>query len=409
MEALDQLTDHSRSDVRIDSALAAAEYEQRAMNSHHAATVAAVHTVLEEARYSPEVFVGGHASRSNRDHVEFAERAAIADLAVRLAVSENTIRAHEQQAVVMIARTPLTWERFRWGEVSPANARTVAESAASLPDDDASAHSAFDAAIVEHAVRLAPARLKPVARKLRERLVAETAEDRHRSALESRRVVTEHALDGMGWLSAFLPAEVMTAALARLDAEALILSAEPAETRTMDQLRADILSDWLTGATSAAPVGVRLGVMVPMLTLLGLSEAPATLEGYGPIDAATARRLAGDATSIYRLLTDPVSGAVLDIDQPTKYIPKGLRRMRQVIDQTCTFPGCGRAAVRCDLDHTVDRQFGGRTTVMNLSHLCRKHHRVKHNTRWTIAQDESRRITWTSPTGRVVDPDPPPF
>ncbi len=409
MEALAQLTDHSRSDVRIDSALAAAEYEQRATNSHHAATVAAVHAVLQEARYSPEVFIGGSASRTNRDHVEFAERAATADLAVRLAVSENTIRAHAQQAVVMIARTPLTWERFRHGEVSAANARTVAEMVATLPEADASAHAAFDAGIVEHAVRLAPARLKPVARKLREGLVAETAEERHRDAFEGRRVITEPALDGMGWLSAFLPAEVMTAAIARLDAEALTRSAKGAETRTMDQVRADILSDWLTGTQSTAPVGVRLGVVVPMLTLLGLGEAPATLEGYGPIDAATARHLAGDATSIYRLLTDPVTGTVLDIDQPTKYIPHGVRRMRQLIDQTCTFPGCGRGAARCDLDHTVDRQLGGRTRLMNLSHLCRNHHRVKHNTRWTIAQDSSGTITWTSPTGRVVDPDPPPF
>ena len=93
MEAVDYYPDQARSDVRIDNALAAAEYEQRAVNSHHAASVAAVHTVLDEARYSPEVFVGDHASRSNREDVEFSERAAIADLAVRLAVAENTIRA----------------------------------------------------------------------------------------------------------------------------------------------------------------------------------------------------------------------------------------------------------------------------------------------------------------------------
>jgi hypothetical protein len=136
---------------------------------------------------------------------------------------------------------------------------------------------------------------------------------------------------------------------------------------------------------------------------------PASLEGYGPIDAETARRLAGDATSIYRILTDPVTGAILDIDQPTKHIPGGLRRMRQLIDQTCTFPGCGKRAVNCDLDHTIDRQFGGQTTLMNLSHLCRNHHRDKHNTKWTITQDSAGRIEWTSPTGHVASPDPPPF
>ena len=159
----------------------------------------------------------------------------------------------------------------------------------------------------------------------------------------------------------------------------------------------------------AAATAAALGVLVPMLTLLGKSEMPASLEGYGPIDAETARRLAGDATSIYRILTDPVTGAILDIDQPTKHIPDGLRRMRQLIDQTCTFPGCGKRAANCDLDHTIDRQFGGRTTLMNLSHLCRNHHRDKHNTKWMITQDATGRIEWRSPTGFVAVPDPPPF
>jgi hypothetical protein len=352
METLGYYSDQARSDVRIDSAIAAAEYEQRAVNSHHAATVVAIHTVLDEARYSPEVFVGDRASRTNRDDVEFSERAAIADLAVRLALSENTVRAHEHQAVTMIERTPITWQKFRWGEVSPANARTVAERAASLPDGDAAMFAAFDAAVAEHATQLAPARFRASARKLREQIVADTAAERHESQLSQRRVVFEPDIDGMAWISAYLPAEVATAALSLVDSEALRLSAVPGETRTMPQLRADVLGGMITGSGSTGSVAVRVGVLIPMLTLLGKSEMPASLEGYGPIDAETARELAGDATSIYRILTDPVSGAILDIDQPTKYIPEGLRRMRQLIDQTCTFPGCGKRAVNCDLDHT---------------------------------------------------------
>ncbi|MCU1414169.1 MAG: hypothetical protein JWN80_1509 [Microbacteriaceae bacterium] len=409
MQAIDRHTDHARSDVRIDSALAAAEYEQRAVSSHHAAMLVAIHSVLEEARFSPEVFVGDHASRFNRDHVEFAERAAIADLAVRLAMAENTVRAHELQVVTMLGRTPIAWERFRLGDISPANARTVAELAASLPEGDTAAYVAFDAAIAEHATRLAPARFRAFARRKREQIVADTAAERHESLRSERRVRFEPDLDGMAWISAYLPADVATAAIARLDAEALSLSVAPGESRTLQQLRADVFGDWITGVGSSAPVGVRVGVLIPMLTLLGLSEQPASFEGYGPIDAESARKLAGNATSIYRLLTDPVTGAILDIDKPTKYIPAGLRRMRQAVDQTCTFPGCGKRAINCDLDHTIDRQFGGRTTFTNLSHLCRNHHRDKHQTLWQITQDADGRITWTSPTGHVAVPDPPPF
>ncbi len=117
-------------------------------------------------------FVGNHASASNREHVEFAERAAIADLAVRLAVAETTIRAYEHHAVTMIARTPISWQKFRWGDISPANARTISEVAASLPDGDSAAFAAFDSAVAENAAQLAPARFEAVARKLREQLVA---------------------------------------------------------------------------------------------------------------------------------------------------------------------------------------------------------------------------------------------
>src|SRR3978361_956904 len=80
MDAVGYYSDQTRSDVRIDTAMAAAEYEQRAVNSHHAAMLVAIHGVLEEARFSPEVFVGDHASRFSREHVEFADRAAIACL-----------------------------------------------------------------------------------------------------------------------------------------------------------------------------------------------------------------------------------------------------------------------------------------------------------------------------------------
>ena len=411
MEELGYYSDQARSGVRIDTAIAAAEYEQRAVNSHHAATLVAIHSVLDEARLSPEVYVGDQASRFSKEDVEFSERAAIADLAVRLSLSENTVRAHDHQAVTMIGRTPITWQKFRWGEVSPANARTVSELAASLPEGDDRAFAAFDADVAEHATRLAPARFRAYARKLREQIVADTAAERHESELSRRRVLFEPDIDGMAWISAYLPAEVATKAITFLDAEALRLSAVPGETRTLPQLRADVLGDMITGSTGtgSGSVAVRVGVLIPMLTLLGRSEMPASLEGYGPIDAETARELAGDATSIYRLLTDPVTGAILDIDQPTKHIPTGLRRMRQLIDQTCTFPGCGERAVNCDLDHTIDRQFGGRTTLMNLSHLCRNHHRDKHLTRWTITQDETGRIEWRSPTGYVAAPDPPPF
>ena len=156
-----------------------------------------------------------------------------------------------------------------------------------------------------------------------------------------------------------------------------------------------------------------VAVTVPVLTLLGAGDDPGTLEGHGPIDAETARRIAAHAPSFMRLLTHPVTGGLLNIDRATYRPPADLKRWMAVTDQFCTFTGCGRLARTCDLDHTVDYQHGGETRSGNLGHLCRHHHRVKHQTRWSVvrarlpkrkmnSQDSASRTTFpeTKPTTR---------
>jgi hypothetical protein len=213
----------------------------------------------------------------------------------------------------------------------------------------------------------------------------------------------------MSWLSALLPDQVIAKGMAGIEAQARELAAHPAESRTLPQIRADLLGDLLTGQGTPGKVGVRVGVLVPVLTLLGLSEEPGILDGFGPIDPATARRLAAEAPSFHRILTHPITGTILDIDRVTEHIPADMRRWLQYRDQTCTTPGCGKPAVHCDLDHTLDRQFGGTTRVTNLTHLCRKHHRMKHHTKWKVEQTPNGSIQWTSPTGHIRGADPPPF
>lgn len=50
-------------------------------------------------------------------------------------------------------------------------------------------------------------------------------------------------------------------------------------------------------------------VTVPVLSLLGLTDEPATLDGCGPIPASMARKLVADgANSFHRVLVDPQNG-----------------------------------------------------------------------------------------------------
>ncbi|HPM53184.1 MAG TPA: HNH endonuclease signature motif containing protein, partial [Rhodoglobus sp.] len=150
----------------------------------------------------------------------------------------------------------------------------------------------------------------------------------------------------------------------------------------------------------------RVLVTVPVLTLLGVSDEPATLEGYGPIDHDTAMRLAATAPSFTRLLTHPETGAVLSVGRDRYTVPADLRTWLRVRDGTCRFPWCSRAARICEIDHTKDWLHNGQTAHDNLAHLCPAHHRLKHQTRWTVAQSPGGVLKWTSPNGRAYATEP---
>lgn len=153
-----------------------------------------------------------------------------------------------------------------------------------------------------------------------------------------------------------------------------------------------------------------MALTIPVLSLLGHSDEPALLEGVGPIDIDTASRLCATVPSFTRLLTDPVSGTILTMDPRQYRVPAALKRWLAIQQVTCDFPGCGRRAAHCDLDHTRAWADGGKTTANNLSHRCRTHHTMKHQTKWRVEKPPGARLAvWTSPTGYSREADPPPF
>jgi hypothetical protein len=91
-----------------------------------------------------------------------------------------------------------------------------------------------------------------------------------------------------------------------------------------------------------------------------------------------------------------------------------MRLYLQLRGARCDFKGCNRQATHCEIDHTHAWAFGGPTDCDNLSHLCPKHHRLKHQTTWQPKQLGGGTIRWTSPDGRtyVTEPEssflPPP-
>jgi hypothetical protein len=262
---------------------------------------------------------------------------------------------------------------------------------------------------------------------------ATTLSERHGVALERRRIAVEKAEDGMAWLHAYVPDVEAQAILARATAMAKVLAARDGETRTLDQLRADILCDLLIeGDSSAHPAearGIRATVVVtvPVLSLLDDAVAtanPAVVEGIGPIPIERARELSGGADGWMRVLTHPETGAVLSVGREQYRPPPSLRRLIRWRADRCMAPGCGMPASRCEIDHTIAWQDGGTTALGNLHPLCKGHHTIKHHGGWRVVHRDDGALEWTSPGGRqyVVRPErtvpefrptavggPPPF
>lgn len=400
---METLFDPARAETRVVFGMAEAEFAQRLQWRASAETFRAIDDTLREAAAHPEVFIDEQLLRG--DAGELAVRAAVADLAVRLNLAEAAVRSHGHIASILRERMPVLWGWFAEGEVSTQNAREAASSVVELP---AQCWPAFDAQLIDAARTMTPARFRATALALRERLHPTTLADRHDAVSRQRRVYTELERDGMGWIHAYVAAEKIARVNAQLDGAAFELFREADETRTMPQLRADVLADLLVGDSRHSQVTVAL--TIPALSLLGQSQEPALLEGVGPIDLDTARRLAGDAPSLTRLLTSPVTGAVLQLDPRQYRTTAALRRWLRVQHATCDFPGCGRRSVDCDLDHTQAWSAGGLTTPENLAPRCRKHHTLKHQTQWRVEKPPgSKRAVWRSPTGHERVADPPPF
>ena len=87
--------------------------------------------------------------------------------------------------------------------------------------------------------------------------------------------------------------------------------------------------------------------------------------GAGPITAGPPGILSTPLTPITRGPCDHAHGQV-------GYHPSRTLVRVRARNATCTAPGCGRPAARCDLDHTTAWDKGGRTCECNMAPRCKR-------------------------------------
>jgi hypothetical protein len=201
---------------------------------------------------------------------------------------------------------------------------------------------------------------------------------------ERRRLHASRSLGGMVRIDGDLDPEtgdtVLTALHAMLDADARSRGRD--DGRSPAQRRADGLGEicrqWLDRSARPVVAGERphLTLTIAARELRRGSDATGELDHAGPVPAATARRLACDA-SLMRVVLSARSEP-LDVGRRTSVVPPSLRRAVVVRDGGCRFPGCDRPPPWCDAHHVDHWADGGATSLANLLLLCRRHHRLVH-------------------------------
>ena len=330
------------------------------------------------------------------------------EVAAAMRMSSGTARNRLASAEQLVTRLPRTLTALKEGKLNPRQADAMTQGSFELPDDRL---TDYEQRLVG---RAGDQSLPGLRRSIRRAVIAldpSTEEQRAARARGDRHVRFVEADHGMAWLYALLPAADAKAIYARLDGAARM--APPEDARTTDQLRADALTNGvLNGITGELPSeqGRRpaINVLVSLSTLAGQDEQPAWLDGYGAITADAARRIADDPTGTWRrLVTDPVSGQLLDYGRTRYRPPQHLVDHVIARDGECSFPFCSHTARRSDLDHIAPYP-DGPTSATNLQPLHRRHHNAKTEAGWRQTRDpETGDTTWTSPQRRRYLSRPP--
>ena len=359
--------------------------------------------VLTDAQASPRKIAAW-------EDQEIARRTVTSEVACALHLADRTAEGLVGESSMFAGPMKATLTAMSQGEISYRHGQVMMEQLSFVSLDEA---SELEAELLPAAKDLTVGKLKVKARRLREHRHPETLTTRATAAVAERGVWWEGRPDGMGTLTWYGTATQTQAAHDRLtriaqatqDAERQDDSISEEQRRTINQICADAMADLtLDGVTpSGTGGGIRGQVMVtvPVLTAMGASEEPGFLEGYGPITADVAREITGGAPSLTRLLTHPETGAVLSVGKEHYTVPADLRRWLRLRDGTCRFPGCTRPASRSEIDHTTAWEHGGPTDYDNLAHLCGPHHRLKHQTLWSVVQEPGGVLVWTSPSGAI--------
>jgi hypothetical protein len=331
------------------------------------------------------------------------------ELQAALAKTRRAADTDLDLALDLRTRIPQVWEALREGRIDVRRARIFARETVTLDPD---LIPDVVEPLLEEAAELTTGQLGArIARRVIE-ADPSAAETEYQAGLEDRKMVVYPNPDHTGSIGLYSIDPVQAVAASNhVHGLALKLKRLPGETRTLDQLRADIALDLLQGKTTVTP---NTTTTHPPKVIIQTSDGSPTghITGYGPILISqlpkTADNITVEATPTTHQDTPPDFGTGECHETPSRRPTKTQVEHIQQTYPTCIYPGCRQPAYRCDIDHRLPHHKGGKTTCSNLAPLCRHHHRCKDQGGWQLKRNQDGSHTWTSPLRHTYTTRAPP-
>lgn len=364
------------------------------------------------------------------------EKAITRDIATFLGLTEAAVRRLLGTAEFLTEKLPKTWKTYQSGLIDRERAAKAAQAVEDIAHRE-DLLSVIDAEIAERAPRENAASLhKWVAGRVAE-LDAECFQERYDRAQAKRYVNFHHLGNGMSRIEALIPTLLAAELEQQIYAQARNAprkvarplqpgSSDPgatqdsyspgleAQERTLSQRIADAFINRMNigqpnpaESDSAGPTNVKIGLLVPVQTLSGDSDAPAlSWDRSWSLPAGTARQIALDPQAEHDWYVAGAAPEILTVvhprtgpgDQPleewinntdpqqdnllTRAYRSRTSRDRQrdailIRDGQCTRAGCTNPGWQAEVDHTQSFETGGQTIGGNLTVLCRDCHTIK--------------------------------
>ncbi len=228
--------------------------------------------------------------------------------------------------------------------------------------------------------------------------------DSHEEKWNRRHLHSSVGLDGWVRGDFFLDPISGAALIGALDHEAPPDPEDaPDGPRTLSQRRADALIDIINRHINGGVPGGNPPNVVAVADVAELTDSSpdsalrrCEIEGIGPVARSALDQLGCDARFTRFFMAGP--SKVLDMGRSVRNATPAQRKALAVRDRHCRFPSCRRQPQWCEAHHIAGWvESLGETNINNLILLCRRHHTLIHNSRWTITRTPNGDFEFTHP------------